>query len=154
MSGMTLGSVCKFLSVGMVNTAVGLGVIYGAKWFGGWHDGAANFAGYSVGLVTSFVLNRNWTFRHSGSWGGAALRFLLTFAVAYVVNLGIVLVLVDVFGWNGYLAQLFGIPPYTFLFYLGSRYFAFPAIGGWTSQGRAAGVRVGDGNANLTRSRA
>jgi len=44
----------------------------------------------------------------------------------YAVNLGTVLVLLELFRMNGYAAQAFGILPYTALFYLGSRYVSFP----------------------------
>jgi len=114
----------KFIAVGLTNTAVGISIIYLLKWFGAG-DVAANAAGYAVGLMVSFVLNRRWTFEHSGAVVPAALRFLMIFAGAYLVNLLTVLALLKVFHVNGYIAQLMGVPPYTILFYLGSRYFAF-----------------------------
>ena len=114
----------KFLMVGVVNTAVGLTVIYGLKWLGR-SDVTANILGYLCGLMVSFTLNRNWTFRHAGTILPAALRFLLVFAVAYLANLGTVLGLIRLLGVNGYVAQTLGIIPYTTLFYLGSRYVAF-----------------------------
>ena len=114
----------KFLLVGVVNTAVGLAIIYGLKWLRR-SDVTANILGYLCGLMVSFTLNRNWTFRHAGTILPAALRFLLVFAVAYLANLGTVLGLIRLLGVNGYVAQTLGIIPYTTLFYLGSRYVAF-----------------------------
>jgi putative flippase GtrA len=116
----------RFVVVGLVNTMAGLGTIYFLKWFGGVGDTAANVGGYCLGLITSFLLNRNWTFHHSGAWLPALARFLSVFAIAYLANLGAVLVLIDEFGTNAYAAHAFGIAPYTALFYLGSKYFAFP----------------------------
>lgn len=118
-------SLVRFLLVGVANTLVGLSTIYLAKWLGGVGDSLANACGYAVGLVVSFVLNRNWTFRHTGAVLPAALRWLMVFVIAYTANLGTVLTLIHEFGINGYLAQALGVPPYTALFYLGSRYFAF-----------------------------
>jgi putative flippase GtrA len=116
----------RFVVVGLANTMVGLAMIYLLKWLVGVGDTAANVGGYSLGLAASFLFNRNWTFHHSGAWLPALARFLFVFAVAYAVNLGTVLVLLKQFGMNGYAAQAFGIPPYTALFYLGSRYVSFP----------------------------
>ncbi len=118
----------KFVAVGLANTAVGLSIIYLLKWFGSG-DVAANAAGYALGLMVSFVLNRRWTFAHSGAAVPAALRFLLVFAVSYLANLFTVLWLIDVLHVNGYVAQVMGVPPYTILFYFGSRHFAFPRAG-------------------------
>ena len=114
-----------FLLVGVANTLVGLSVIYLIKWLGAAGDTIANACGYVFGLLVSFILNRNWTFRHSGTVLPAAIRFLMVFAIAYAANLGVVLILIHQVGVNGYFAQLLGVPPYTALFYLGSRYFAF-----------------------------
>jgi putative flippase GtrA len=116
----------RFGVVGLANTMVGLLTIYLLKWPGGLGNTAANLGGYCVGLAMGFVLNRSWTFYHSGLWLPAFVRFFLVFVVAYATNLGMVLVLIDHFRINGYIAQALGIPPYTGVFYLGSRYFAFP----------------------------
>jgi putative flippase GtrA len=124
-----LDAMIRFGVVGFVNTLTGLGAIYLLKWQASMGDGAANVAGYALGLTVSFVLNRTWTFRHSGPALPAAARFLGVFAVAYLANIGTVLALVQQFGVNGYLAQALGIPPYTVLFYIGSRYVAFRGNG-------------------------
>lgn len=115
----------KFLVVGGANTAIGLALIYLLKWLGSVGDVSANICGYGLGLATSFFLNRSWTFHHVKAWIPAAARFLVVFAVAYAANLSTVLTLVDKFGLNAYFAQALGIAPYTVLFYLGSRHFAF-----------------------------
>jgi hypothetical protein len=81
---------------------------------------------YGAGLVLSFTLNRNWTFQHAGRIAPAAIKFAAVFVVAYLINLATVLVLIHNAGINAFVAQASGIPPYTALFYLGSRYIAFP----------------------------
>jgi putative flippase GtrA len=115
----------KFVIVGSINTAVGLLTIWLLKWLAGLGDSSANLGGYAVGVTVSFLLNRNWTFGYSGAWLPSIVRFALVVGVAYLANLCTVLLLIDKFGVNSYLAQAFGTPPYTVVFYLGSRYFAF-----------------------------
>ena len=115
----------RFLAVGVVNTLVGLGTTYALMGLAGFGEAPANAGGYAVGLTCSFLLNRRWTFAHEGPVLPALLRFGLVFGVAYLANLATVLTAVRGLGLNPYLAQALGVPPYTALFYLGSRYFAF-----------------------------
>lgn len=115
----------KFLLVGVINTITGLSVIYACKWFLEFGDILANVCGYAVGLTISFALNSRWTFRYRGRVWPALTRFLFVFLIAYLANLFVVLLLIDGFSVNSYLAQAIGVPPYTILFYAGSRWLAF-----------------------------
>jgi len=115
----------KFIFVGALNTAVGLTFIFAAKALLGWGDLAANASGYGVGLVTSFILNRQWTFRDRGRVSPALLRFLGAFALAYLANLATVFALRDLAKIDSYVAQAAGVVPYTVLFFLASRAFVF-----------------------------
>ena len=117
----------RFLVVGVLNTLVGLLAIYMGKWWLGLGDVLANLFGYAIGLCFSFVVNRSWTFDHSGAVVPALMRFLVVFGIAYALNLATVLAAIRVFGINAYIAQALGIVPYTLFFFLGSRYYAFRA---------------------------
>jgi putative flippase GtrA len=114
----------RFAAVGVLNTAVGLAIIYGLKYWLAWPDVHANIAGYACGLAISFVLNRRWTFAHDGDALGALLRFVVCFAVAYSANLALVLWLIR-HGVDAYLAHAIGIVIYTSLMYFGSLCFVF-----------------------------
>lgn len=118
-------SLVRFLSVGVLNTAVGLGTIYACMGLLGLGDATSNAIGYTVGLVVSYTLNRRWTFRHQGNALGSLVRFLMVFAVAYAANLFIVLTAIRMLHFDRYLAQAIGTVAYTALSYLGSRHFAF-----------------------------
>lgn len=115
----------KFVVVGALNTAVGLAFIFAAKALLGWGDLAANAFGYAVGLITSFLLNRTWTFRDRGRIRPTLLRFLGAFALAYLANLASVFALRDLAGVDSYVAQAAGVIPYTVLFFVASRLFVF-----------------------------
>lgn len=117
-------SLIKFLSVGVVNTLLCIAVIFGLKFFFNTQDVLANIIGYVIGLSCSFVLNKRWTFKHSADTLSTAPKFLLVFAIAYLFNIAIVLGLIKL-GLNAYLAHLAGMPIYTVLFYIGSRYYVF-----------------------------
>jgi len=115
----------RFVSVGLVNTLVGLAVIYAAKGFFHVGDIAANVLGYSVGLLLSFALNSRWTFAYRGPHLSALAKFLFVALVAYAANLLTVLVAIHYFDSNGYVAQATGVVPYTLITYLASKYLVF-----------------------------
>lgn len=121
-------SAFRYLSVGLVNTGVGLGTIYACLYFLKWSDVSANIAGYSLGITIGYVLNRNWTFSDRRSPKQTFLRYILVILVAYIANLTTVLLLREYFELNAYLAHVLGILPYTMIGYLGSRYFAFAVV--------------------------
>ena len=118
-------SVIKFFIVGIGNTFFGLLVIFLSKWLLAMGDVAANALGYGCGLILSFVLNKRWTFQHSGSMWIALIKFMFVVATAYSVNLIVVLKCIHNLGVNSYVAQAVGIIPYTLIGYFGGRFYAF-----------------------------
>ena len=117
----------RFVLVGALNTLTGLGVIYVLKLLLSMNDVAANFVGYSVGLLIGYVLNARWTFSFRGPLAEAAWRFALLIVVAYLTNLAAVGVALRLFDWNGYLAQAAGVLPYAAVTYFGAKYLVFRA---------------------------
>lgn len=117
-------SLFKFLTVGVINTLLSLLVIFGLKYFYLISDFYANFIGYIVGLICSFILNRKWTFNHTGNIYTAILKFVLVFIIAYTANIIFVLGLIKL-NFNSYFSHVLGIPVYTIIFYLGSRFVVF-----------------------------
>ena len=128
-------TILRFLLVGVVNTFVGLGIIYAAMYFFGMGVVFANAIGYFIGILVSFSLNKTWTFGSRDRVASSFLRYLLVLAIAYAVNLATVLFMQSRFDLNNYFAQATGIVPYALIGFLGSRYFAFR-----TQRGAAQGV--------------
>lgn len=122
-------SMYRFLSVGVINTLVGLLTIYAAKWFWRLGDVAANAFGYSVGLTLSYVLNSRWTFAYRGPDLPALAKFAFISLVAYGMNLFTVMGAIVYLDMNGYVAQAIGIVPYTVTSYLASKYLVFRSYG-------------------------
>jgi polyisoprenyl-phosphate glycosyltransferase len=116
----------RFGITGVINTALGLGVIFAAKALLGLGDLPANMLGYGIGLMASFALNRAWTFRDEGRMLPAIWRFGVAFATAYFLNLMTVFGLRDGLNLNAYAAQAIGVIPYTLFFYVASAYYVFP----------------------------
>lgn len=57
----------RYLLVGASNSALGFAAIWLALRGLDWPPAAANAAGYAVGFLWSFALNRRWTFAHRGN---------------------------------------------------------------------------------------
>lgn len=117
-------SLLKFLVVGILNTLLSVLIIFALKYFYAFSDIVANFTGYIAGLMCSFMLNKKWTFGHSGQLSITLVKFALTFIVAYIVNIVCVLLLIKL-GVNAYFSHLLVMPIYTILFYIGSKFFVF-----------------------------
>jgi putative flippase GtrA len=113
----------KYILVGILNSAVGLGVIY-LGMASRLNDVAANAFGYLVGFGISFAVNSKWTFRHSRTTS-AMLRFLFVTVVAYISNLGAMLATRDLLHVDHRLAQLAGVAIYTLVGFAGARLYAF-----------------------------
>jgi glycosyltransferase involved in cell wall biosynthesis/putative flippase GtrA len=115
----------KFLIVGLFNTFIGLAIIYLAMYFLHFDEVAANATGYGVGVLLGFVLNKRWTFKNGNLLTTTFLRYILVIAVGYTTNLETVLFFANRLNFDSYLAQAFGILPYTLITYFGSKYYAF-----------------------------
>ena len=79
-----LGRILRFGLVGLLNTAIGLGTIYVLQLGFGVDYRLANTAGYALGIVNSFVLNRIWTFKSRDT--RVARQGLLFLLVAGVIE--------------------------------------------------------------------
>jgi len=120
-----LARLLRFGLTGLANSAVGWAVIFGGLW-AGLGDFAANAAGFGVGLVLSFTLNRRFTFGVTGAVGaGEVARFLAAFAVAYGANLAVLHAARSVLGAGNALAQLPAIAAYVLIFFALSQLFVF-----------------------------
>ncbi len=119
----------RFALTGLANSAHGWAVIFGGLW-AGLSGLVANAAGYAVGLLLSFTLNRRFVFGVTGAVGGREIaRFLAAFAFAYGVNVAVLLATQSVLGTQSAWAQLPAIGAYVVIFFLLSQRFVFrPAV--------------------------
>jgi putative flippase GtrA len=115
----------RFGIVGMINTAIGIVISFGLTYMG-TAPALANVAGFGGGLCTSFVLNRRWTFEDKSDGRLRVMkRFLIVFAVCYLLNLAAVEAGIRIFAFNPYVMQLVGMAIYTTTSFLGFKLFTF-----------------------------
>lgn len=121
----------RFAIVGVINTLVGMTVMFlffNLAGCGYWLSSAAN---YVVGSIVSYLLNRNFTFHsHERHWK-AIIKFTLNIAVCYLLAYGIakpaVQSLMSGFGEKvqGNVALLAGAVLFVVINYMGQRLFVF-----------------------------
>lgn len=129
----------RFILVGIVNTLVGYGIMFGLYNLAGLHAwGDAGYwissaTNYMVGSVVSFFLNKHFTFRNQETGAGVVARFAINISVCWLLAYGLAQPLMEKllggFGLSGQLqgnlTMLAGSGLFVVLNYLGQRFFAF-----------------------------
>jgi putative flippase GtrA len=116
----------RFVLVGILNTAWGYLLIFGFMYFFSLSPTLSNALGYAIGLISSYLLNRLYTFRSKNSKRSEFSRFLVVFGLAYGANYAALRALLSV-GLNPYLSQLAAGIIYVLTSYLLGRAFVFKA---------------------------
>lgn len=88
------GSAAWFIVVGVVNNVTGLAIFVALTVLGVAAIPAATVS-YVVGMGISFFGNQRLTFRHEPGQRSAVVRFLVTNAIGYSVNVAVLHVLVS-----------------------------------------------------------
>ena len=84
----------RFVAVGVASNVVLYLLYILATSLGVGHKTAMTVL-YVLGVLQTFVANRSWSFRHGGAARQAFVRYLAAYLFAYLVNLGVMHVMVD-----------------------------------------------------------
>ena len=84
--------------VGLTSNAFGF-LLYLVLTYAGMGHKTAMSLLYGVGVLQTFYFNRRWTFGHNGPNSTAFARYVVTYAVGYLVNLVVLIMLVDRWGY-------------------------------------------------------
>lgn len=124
----------RFLIVGVINTLVGMAIMYGLYNFAGvgyWLSSAAN---YILTSILSYFLNKHFTFRDTTRGWRPVVRFAVNIAACWLLAYGIAQPLTR---WllqgvsvrlRENIAMAVGMVFFTGFNYLGQRLFAFRRI--------------------------
>jgi len=115
----------KYGIVGVSNTVITALVIWIMMKLLGFSDVVSNITGYAVGVLNSFILNRQWTFKSSAGWLGSALRFGGVFIICYLLQLGLLLYLNKTLTIDTYYNQLIAMVFYTVINFVMNKFFTF-----------------------------
>jgi len=115
----------KFGIVGISNTLITaltiwlfLKVLHCSDYF-------ANFTGYILGLINSFIWNRKWTFESKTKVSATLFKFIATFAISYLFQLGNLYLLLHYTHIDPYFCQLLSIVVYTILNFVLNKTYTF-----------------------------
>ena len=97
-----LAQALKFFAVGVLNTAVDLGLYFVlTHWLGisaAWKVGAKAIS-YSAGVFNSYYWNRSWTFKSRAQAGTTLIPFVIANLVGLAVNAGVMGLCLNVLAW-------------------------------------------------------
>jgi len=115
----------KFGLVGVTNTLITAFVIW--ILLKGFHysDYISNFIGYIIGLTNSFIWNRKWTFESKTKLSVTIFKFIVTFAISYLFQLGNLYLLLHFTSIDPYICQLISIVVYTCINFALNKYYTF-----------------------------
>lgn len=128
-------SFIRFIMVGIINTCVGLGMMY--LLLDGFHLNywAASFTGNSIGAVVSYFLNRKFTFKSNASVLSSGFRFIVAILCCYYISFKLSRILAHYLlaqlggltgHWTDNAALLIGSGLYTISNYIAQKRFVFP----------------------------
>lgn len=109
---------------GVINTSIGFSVIFLLTYLN-FSPMAANVAGYAAGLVSGFYLSKVFVFRQYGNTARQGLQYFVAFLVAFLVNIGVLKLLLSFTQVPVMLAQLLAAIAYTIVVFTVSRYLIF-----------------------------
>ncbi len=100
----TLGQLIRYGIVGIVSNALAY-LLYLAITAVGIEHKIAMTLVYAMAVAQTFIFNKRWTFHHSGTHKIAFVRYCVSYALGYVVNLLVLYVLVDRLGYAHQIVQ-------------------------------------------------
>ena len=121
----------KFLLVGVVNTIVGYGVMFGAYNLLHWDYWVSSAANYVIGSICSFLLNKYFTFQARKFSGAELVRFIVCILICYLIGYGVARPVVGFIVQaassrvQDNLAMLCGSGVFTLLNFFGQKFFVF-----------------------------
>ena len=118
----------SFNIVGIINTIIIYG-IYSLFIFLEFDYRIALFLEYCFGIVFSFLVNRKFTFKHTGR---ISLRMVVSmigsYVIVFVLNMALLIVFVEKLFIGKYLAQLFALAISVAVSFFAQKYIVFRKI--------------------------
>lgn len=121
----------RFMLVGVVNTLVGMMIMFGMYNLAGCSYWVSSACNYILTSLLSFFLNKLFTFRNKEKSTGQVVRFAVNIAVCYLLAYGVAKPLcIWLLGGASQavrdnVSMIVGMCLFTVLNYVGQRFFAF-----------------------------
>ncbi len=115
----------KFNVIGVINTIFGYSIVFGTMYFLNFDAKVSNALGYILGVLLSYYLNRKYTFKSEAKVKDEIFKFFGVFVVAYILNFLTLIISIEYFNINEYIAQIISAVIYTLTFFILSKFFVF-----------------------------
>ena len=117
----------RYASVGIANNLVGYTVYLLVTYFG-VPPKLTMTALYGIGVAIGYAGHRNLTFSHKGSVLGSGLRYVVAHCFGYLINLTILIIFVDRYGYPHQWIQAIAIFIVAGFLFIALRFFVFNHI--------------------------
>lgn len=91
----TVVQLFKYGVIGVMNTLITVVSFYLLNTWAGVPYGAANIVGYVLGVINSFIWNRQWVFKNGTNIKREALLFGVGFVICWLLQGGVSLLLLE-----------------------------------------------------------
>jgi len=115
----------RFLLVGIVNAIAGYTLIIALYSFLNLNIYLSNLIGYLIGLIISFILNRNFVFKVGGKIVNQFLKFIFSFFLSYFLNIFVFYISSEFINLNYYFSLLIASLFYSISFFISCNFFTF-----------------------------
>jgi putative flippase GtrA len=115
----------RYVLVGASNTLFSYAIIFGCMYLAGMSTTISNIVGYIFGLITSYTLNRIYTFKSTQKIGGEIARFLSIFLIAFGGNFVTLILLTEAFHLHAAISQLLAGVVYVLISFYLNRFLVF-----------------------------
>lgn len=121
----------KFIVVGIINTLIGMLIMFGLYNFAGFSYWVSSAVNYVLTSILSFFLNKHFTFKYRGNHVRSSLKFAINIICCYFLAYGVakplIILIMNGFPgvWKDNAAMLLGMCLFTVFNYFGQRMFVF-----------------------------
>lgn len=120
----TLLQLFRYAIVGVAQNGVGYGIYIFFTWLGADPKLVVAIS-YPIAMLVSFLGNRTYTFSFSGAYAAPALKFIFAHVCSYAINLLMLWIFVDIYGYPHQLVQLAAIFVCALFLFLMLKFFVF-----------------------------
>jgi putative flippase GtrA len=117
----------KFVAVGVLSNLVLYAIYLALTYLDVGHKLAMSLL-YVIGVIQTFIFNKRWSFRHRGGSPIPFLRYVTIYALSYVFNLAVLVILVDRMGFPHQIVQGAMIVAVAILTFVLQKYWVFRSI--------------------------
>lgn len=115
----------RFVAVGLLNTIVGFSIYYILLRYLDLNYTISLLIAHIVGVIHSYLWNKNWTFGVKHNSITTLIRFLVVYTFMFVINYLLLAVFVEVLDYNKIWAQAISLLLTTMISFIGQRYWSF-----------------------------